>query len=1005
MILKLFRERAKGLPMLFALLIAQVIVAQDQNTITGSVVDANGVPLPGASVVVQGTTIGASADFDGLFSLEVPTDATIVEVSYIGYITAAVPITDQPMNVVLQEDANQLDEVIVVGYGTQKKSDVVGSVTSVDLEEATAIPTTNVAEMLRGRAAGVQINLSDARPGGSSNILIRGKVSLEGNDPLIIVDGVPYDDINDVAADDISSIEVLKDASATAIYGARAANGVILITTKRGKEGKMVVNYHGYTTTQHLTKNFDIYSGAEFADLRREANRDRITGDFTADDVIFDELALESIQNQRYVNWEDLVLRDAVLQNHALSVSGGTESTKVYASVNYTLQDGLVPDSGFERGIFKLNVDQKINDRLSIQANINYQTSTQDIESVGAEVILISPLAVPFDENGDLIKRSEGESNFRINPLWNIRESVDEIKTNLTDINLTATYNITPSLSYKINTFSRKRNTDHGIYKSSLHSQGDAGRNGLAILSTTFYKEYLLENIINYTPKLNEANNLDFTFVQATNQRETIINRARRSGFPSDDLGFNGAATVLLPPVNDQDKPIPSREVSRRRMVSFLGRARYGLLDRYLFTLTARADASSVFSKDNKWGYFPAAAFAWKVHNESFLENSKSINELKFRASYGQTGNEGINPLESLGKADDIPYIFDGTTLGGFAPSAQLANPNLKWETTTTFNVGVDFGLFNNFLTGTVEYYKANTTDFLLNRFVPSITGYSNIRFNIGEVQNKGFEVMLNTNIIRKEDFQWSVGLTYSTNDNEVLELTGELDEEGKPVELPYDNNSKRLAVGQSINNLWVPQFDGIWQVSDDPATNFPDMKAVPGDVRVIDQNGDGKINAEDNIFIGTDPDWYGSVTTTLNYKGFDLFADFYILDGAIRNEVPGSAFSVEEGFKANNNGIKVPYYTLENPSTEHPRPKATTHSNIRAYTVKDASYTRLRTLTLGYSIPYKHISKLGLKTAKVYGTGTNLFTNTDFRSYSPEQSAGKFPEARSLTMGVKLGF
>lgn len=313
MSLKLFRAKAKGLLMLFVLFAVQITWAQDQKTISGTIVDANGVPLAGASVVVQGTSIGASTDFDGLFSLQVPDDATIIEVSYIGYVTAAVPITDQPLNIVLQEDANKLDEVIVVGYGTQKKSDVVGSVTSVDLEEASAIPTTNVAEMLRGRAAGVQINLSDARPGGSSDILIRGKVSLEGNAPLIVVDGVFYDDINDVAADDISNIEVLKDASATAIYGARAANGVILITTKRGKEGKMVVNYHGYTTTQHLTKNFDIYSGEEFADLRREANRDRTTGDFTGDDVIFDELALESIASGRYVNWEDLVLRDALI--------------------------------------------------------------------------------------------------------------------------------------------------------------------------------------------------------------------------------------------------------------------------------------------------------------------------------------------------------------------------------------------------------------------------------------------------------------------------------------------------------------------------------------------------------------------------------------------------------------------------------------------------------------------------------------------------------------------
>ncbi len=1007
--LRLFPKKVRMLFSLFVFFSFCIATAQAQKTVTGTVLSSDdNTPLPGASVVEKGTANGTSTDFDGKFSLNVASEATTLVVSFIGYVSQEVTITDGELTITLQADANALDEIVVVGYGTQRKSDVVGSVTKVELEEATAIPTTNVAEMLRGRAAGVQINLADARPGGNSSIVIRGNVSLEGNDPYIIVDGLPYDNINDVAAEDIASIEVLKDASATAIYGARAANGVILITTKRGKEGKLAINYHGYTTSQRLTKNFRLNSGEEFIALKREANRDRITGEFLNDDVFFNDFELDAIATSSFIDWEDLVLQSATLQSHSLSVSGGTESTKVYSSINYTTQDGLRPGSGFERGIYKLNLDQKINDKLSFQANINFQKNKQDKESGGIGFINISPLAKPFDTDGSLIKKPLGEAHFQINPLWNSRESVNETRTNLTDLNLTATYNITPSISYKLNTFLRNRNEQQGIYETSLHSSGDDGVDGLARLSTLFYKEYLIENIINYTPTINDDNKLDFTFVHAVNQRGTTVNRTRTSGFANDNLGFNGIPTVFLTPRNSaNNRDIPGREVDRRRLVSFLGRARYGLLDKYLFNFSVRADASSVFAQDNKWGYFPAAAFAWKIHNEAFLDDSESINEMKLRISYGSTGNEGINSLESLGVADAQAYVFDGVTTGGFAASNRLPNPDLKWETTQTFNIGLDFGLFNNMFTGTLEYYKANTNDLLLDRAVPGITGFSVTRFNVGEVQNKGFEATLNTNIIKKEDLNWSVGFTYSTNDNEVISLTGELDDDGNPLDLTYLDRSfrsQRLAVGQPLNNTWTTQFDGIWQESDDLTAITPN--AIPGDIRVVDQNNDGEINAEDNIYISEDPDWYGSITTTLHYKGFELFADFYIVQGVKKtNPFFSEASGGGEAIKGNLNGIYIPYYTPENPSTQYPRPKTDQHSHLGAYAIRDADYTRLRTLTLGYNIPTDAIGKVGLKSAKIYGTATNLFTNTDFESYSPEQNAGAFPDTKGFTFGVKLGF
>lgn len=970
-------------------------------TVTGTVSDNMG-PMPGVNVLVKGTTNGVVTDFDGEFTIDdVSNDDTLV-FSYIGFVSQEVPVgTQTEINITLIEDTQALDEVVVVGYGTQKKSNVIGSVTSVEVEEATNVPTTNVSEMLRGRAAGVQVNLGDARPGGNSNIVIRGNVSVApgGNSPLIIVDGLPFDNLNDVAPDDIANIEILKDASSTAIYGSRASNGVILVTTKRGKVGKATVNYHGYTTVQTLTKNFNQYTGSQFIDLRREANRNRFTGDYLSDENIFTPFELEAIENQNFVDWEDLVLRDAVIQSHALSFSAGSEKTKVFSSFNYFSQEGIIPNSGFDRGTFKLNLEQKISDKLTFLGIINYQNAKQDRETGGINFTTITPLAQPYTADGELQKFYLGPSNTSVNPLWDQRESVDETKINLTDVNLSLIYDIAPNLSYTLKTFLRNRNTNQGVYRSSLHSAGDEGIDGLGVLSNTLFKQVLVENILNYTPQINDKHSLDLTAVQAFDERRTEYTQLDKSGFTNDALGFNGNATELLNNV---------RDVSQRRLLSFLGRVRYGYLDRYLLEATARADGASVFAENNKWGFFPAVSAAWKMHMEPFMQDIDAINEMKFRVSYGATGNQGINPLESLGVADDLPYVFGDETVAGATASSRLPNPDLKWETTTTLNAGVDFRLFNNLFQGTFEYYKANTTDLLLDRAIAGTTGFNVIRFNSGEIQNQGIEASLTSNIIRKEDFSWSLGLVFSRNRNEVISLTGELDDEGNPIDITDANSGRRLSVGQSINNIWLPKYDGIYQEGDDIAGSGNPL-AQPGDVRVVDQDGNGQIDNRDNVFTNTDPDWYGSITNTITYKNFDLFADIYIVQNATRlNPVLANG----ELWKGAINGIRTKYYTPEFPSTEYPRPKPDTHLHLFPFAVRDASYVRLRTLTLGYNIPRDTFSKIGLQSAKVYLTGTNLFTFTDFKSYSPEQTplnndqnGSAFPETRNITLGVKLGF
>jgi TonB-linked SusC/RagA family outer membrane protein len=968
-------------------------------TITGTISDASGF-IPGVNIVAKGTTNGVVTDFDGNYQISNITSDAVLVFSYLGYKTVEIVVgQEDTINVSMEEDTQALEEVVVVGYGTQRKSNVVGSVVSVEVNQATAVPTTNVSEMLRGRAAGVQVNLGDARPGGASNIVIRGNVSVapNGNSPLIIVDGLPFDNLNDVAPDDIASIEILKDASSTAIYGSRASNGVILVTTKKGTVGKATITYNGYTTIQTVTRNFNLYDGSQFIDLRREANRNRFTGDYLRDENVFSPFELDAIENREFVDWEDRTLTDALIQSHSVSFSAGTEKTKIFSSLNYFSQDGIIPNSGFDRGTYKLNLEHKVTDKLTFRGILNYQNATQDQETGGLNFTTITPLAKPFTDNNELIKFYLGNSITAVNPLWDQRESTDRSKINLTDVNLNLTYDFTPSFSYTLNTFLRNRNTNRGIYRSSLHSAGDEGIGGIGVMSNTLFKQVLIENIFNYTPQIGENHNLDITGVQAFDEQSNEYTQIDKSGFTNNSLGFNGDATTLL--ANE-------RNVSERRLLSFLGRVRYGYLDRYLLEATARADGASVFAANNKWGFFPAVSVAWKAHQEPFMQNIESIDEMKFRVSYGATGNQGINSLESLGVADNRPYVFGGQTVGGSTASSRLPNPNLKWETTTTLNTGVDFRLFNNFFEGTVEYYKANTTDLLLDRSIAGTTGFNVIRFNVGELQNQGLEASLNTNFVRKENFSWTMGLIFSKNRNEVISLTGETDVNGTPIDV-NDSSGRRLSVGQSINNIWLPKYDGIYQVGDDIAGSG-DPLARPGDVRVVDQDGNGQIDNRDNVFTNTDPDWFGSITNTFRYKNFELFADIYIVEGATRlNTVLANG----ELWKGSINGIRTKYYTPEFPSAEYPRPKPDTHLHLFPFAVRDASYVRLRTLTFGYNLPKESLSKIGLKSVKLYATGTNLFTFTDFKSYSPEQNpinndnGTSFPETRNITIGTNITF
>jgi len=975
--------------------------AQSVN-IKGTIVDFDtNEPIPGATVIVVGLNQGVSSDFDGNYTIDAPIGTTLSFRS-LGYQTFFHKLTQEgEVNIRLKPN-NELDEIVVVGYGSQKRSNIVGSVAIVEVDKATQNPTTNVSELLRGRAAGVQVNLGDARPGGNSNIVIRGNVSVAGgNNPLIIVDGLPFDNLNDIAPEDIQNIEILKDAASTAIYGARASNGVILVTTKKAQKGYTRFNYSGFVTSQTLTRNFDIYDGPGYYNYRTDAWKARLGVDKPPLRFVWNEFELDLIYNDNLVDWEELAIEDALLSSHALSYSSGTENTSVYSSLNYFTQNGIIPNSGFDRLQFKLNYNHQLTEKLNIDGVINIQNSNQSRETGGLFLVNLSPIAKPFDEKGELVKYYFGQENASaINPLWDQRESTDETQTNLTDLSLRLNYSLLPKVTYSLKTFFRNRSTDQGTYRSSLHSAGDEGNNGIGVLIDTQYEQLLVEHILNYGILGNSFHKLDFTGVHSFDEQNFKYNQLDKSDFVNDALGFNGLASNLL---NN------SRDVWRRRILSFMGRMRYSFKEKYLLEMTTRADGASVFSENNKWGWFPALSVAYKIDQDLKNEN---IDQLKVRLSYGATGNQGINPLESLGVADYNPYVFGGTTVSGSSASSRLRNPNLQWETTTTLNAGVDFDLFSNRIRGTVEVYNANTSNLLLDRQLASSSGYTITRFNVGELQNRGVELTLNNSIIRTNNFNFDLGLIWSTNQNEILSLTGETQTDpltGSEYFIDItDTSGRRLSIGQSINSLWIPEYAGIYQEADflEGSPILPRTGAKPGHIRVIDQNTDGVIDINDNIFINADPDWYVSVNATLRYKNFDFFMDWYFVQGVTRIN---SVLANGEFWKGSVNGPIVPYYTAESPSTQWPMVNASAAwlKYLNSFAAQDASYQRLRTLTVGYNFADNINDYLGITSGRLYFTGNNLLTFTDFLSYSPEQDlyAGVFPETMNMTLGIKLTF
>jgi TonB-dependent starch-binding outer membrane protein SusC len=1017
----------KKIALSLSLFLCSIIAMAQLKTITGKIISATNTPLSGATVQLKNSKTFTKTVDDGSFSISVPTAlSSVLVITYVGYETKELNIgTETNIDVTMTEDLKGQNEVVVVGYGSQRKSDIISSVASIKPEKATRNATLDVGEMLRGKAAGVIITTADAGPGGSSNILIRGQGSIDGNTaPIVIADGVRIGSINDLNPNDIAGIEILKDAAAQAIYGARASNGVLLVTTKRGKSGRLTMNYGGYYGTQTANRNFDVYTGQEFAQLKREADRAVNRNIYRTDAVIFSADELSAIAENRSIDWSDQLLKPATIQNHDLSFSAGNEKTSVYVSGNYQDMTGLVPTTNIKKGTIRMNVDQVLTPWLKIGLNTSVQNSVSSdpgVAGIVRQIVTASPLGNIYNADGSLNVRPGGNQE-SFNPLLNLNETKNRVGSRNDIVNIVVDISPIKNFNNRINASRRSWNYKETNYNTKLSESGVA--NGFANGSIFFQDnvEWLVENIMSYKAKFGD-HNLNFTAVGSLSQQDYTNFRNSASKISNDILGIYGLESAMI--------NAPTIGGTSRRLVAGIGRVIYDYASKYSAQITFTANGSTVFGSANKWGYFPALAVGWNVAKEKFMGNIKVINVLKLRASYGQSGNEARDPYRSLSLANQNDYLFGIDRISGYAPSNRLANPKFKWETTTTANLAVDFGLFKNRISGTVEVYDRRTTDLVIDRRINASTGYEIQVSNIGEVQNKGLELQLDAVPIETKNLRVTTGIIFTKNINTVNKLYGDANGDG----IEDDDIASNLFIGQSIQVFRQPKYLGVWQSAEvypnstfNPTTGrweigglqapvaldkngmplidpFTLRTPVPGSVKLEDKNADGKINADDNYITSQNPNWVGSFNLGVTYKSFDLSMDIYTVQGIIRNNQFLYDYTAGGDLRGNRNGIKVDYWTPENPSNTYPQPNAgTSPPGMFNLGLQDASYWRLQNVTVGFSFPSKWLSKIKLTNLRVYATGQNLFTKTDYKAYSPEQDLYAYPMTRNFIFGLKLG-
>ena len=968
--------------------------SQVRKKVTGFVKDQNGEPIIGANVVEKGTTNGTITDVDGRFSLDIPFKGTLL-VSYIGYTSRELMIENQTnIEVQLIEDTEALDEIVVIGYGTVKKKDLTGAITQIRAEEITQANSPNIGTALQGK---IPVDIGGVwKPGSNPTIEIRGISSITGsNDPLWVVDGIPMQSSSvNLNPNDVQSIDVLKDASASAIYGARGSNGVIIVTTKRAEAGENSIkaSYSGWVGFDKISGKPNFMSADEFVDYKRRALAN--AGQDYSDEVIFDEVELNSWKNRTFTDWYDEVWGGtAFATNHNVTVSASSKKTSTMLSLGYLDQSSLIDNAGYKRFNVNFNNTFKFSDRLKLTtALLGSYSKNEALPEYIYHVYQISPLAPVRDENGELKVYPTPNESLITNPLSEIQNNQNATDEYSVIGSAALDWNIWDGLSYKFSIGLDYSNTNNGTYNGSDTRDRSGGMHSAGYNSRTRLSS-IIDNILSYNKEINGIHQIGAMAAFNVEQFRDESVYLKGTDMYYDGLYYNleAASTIL-------DK---NTLLSEWGIMSFMGRFNYTLLDRYLLTLTYRYDGSSRLSDTNKWAGFPSMSVAWRISEESFLRNAreKFLDNLKLRFSWGNTGNTNVDPYETLGKLSKTYYSWNESAAIGTIPTG-IPNPDLKWEKTEEWNVGLDFGLFNSRLNGTIDWYRRTTKDLILERKLPVTSGYSSIFQNIGSTRNQGIELTLNGDIIRNSEWRWNVGITFAKNNNEILDLYGD----------KKDDVGSNYFIGHSIRSYYLLDFIGVWQENEaEEAARYGAKPGYPKYRDIYNKEGEAAgINLNDDRYIiSRDPKWIGSLNTSVSWKNFDFYMSLNTRQGVK---------AVSETHKQSNDdpvryiGFSGNYWSPENKSNEHPAPaiKGTyTELGNSDYFVKDVSFVRISNLSLGYTLPKNFISKLKMENAKVYININNPFVFTPFDGQDPQVGTNKksYPAVTSYQLGVNLDF
>ncbi len=976
---------------------------QQAGVVKGQVTDKNGDAVIGATVKVKDAQTGTVTDFNGNFSLSVQKAGSIV-VSYIGYLTKEVAFTPgQSLNITIEEDATALDEVVVVGYGVQKKSDVTGSVTSINKDRLSKLPVTNVLQAVQGAAAGVTITQGSSIPGDAPSALVRGRNSINaGTGPYIVVDGIPISksggSLNDINPGDIESMEILKDASATAIYGTNGANGVILITTKHGKDGKPSVSYNGYIGFENFAKKMDFCNGAQITQRYKDYVAQN-PGETMYNDYVKNQNEADAQAAGKETDWlYDMVSQTGIIQDHNVTVNGGADKIKYFISGDYMSQKGVLKGFNYKRYSLRMNIDADVTDYLKIGTNSYIVSHNRDggrVNFLMAEAM--SPYGKVYEDDGSYCIYPMYTESLFFNPMRDVNQDHERRQWNINlnayaDINFGNIWKPLEGLSYKFNFgysfVPRRENYYNGA------EQND--QNGYGYIFNAETQSRTVENILTYAKDI-KKHHFDITLLYASSRKKYHDNTATGAKFINDELlwhNLGGGATQTAKSYTDLYKT-----------VSQMGRLNYSYDSRYLFTFTVRRDGSSVFGSDNKYGTFPSIALGWNIANEKFMEKVDWLNNLKLRLSYGKAGNEAIGVYETLAKMSNAALTMDGQSATALYPSSRMGNSGLGWETTKTFNIGIDFGILNNRINGNIDFYTSKTTDLLLQRNLPKISGYSNVYMNMGETANKGLEITINSKNIVTKDFTWGTSLVWSWNKNEIKDLYGD----------KQDDLGNRWFIGEPISVIYDYVMEGIWQKDEIERGDHlnHDPQAQPGDVKLADLNGDGKITPEGDKKIQgqTTPKWIGGMTNTFTYKNLSLSIFIQTVQGLKRNNSLLAMASDEMGRR--NSTTEIGYWTESNPSNEYRSLSKT--SNRWGYGFpRSAAFTRIKDITLSYQFPAQICNMLHLNALTVYASGRNLFTFTDWKGWDPESDItqrgwggyeNNYPMTKSMVFGLNVTF